>query len=398
MDQILQEIEKCVCEQDDILIGGNDWRENLKILAPLHKLLKKDLQWKWTPECRKAYDPCKQSLTSDTLLVHYDLNRKLRITCDASSYGLGAVLSHAMDDGQGRPIAYASRTLSHTEKNYAQIEHHKPLLAILGPRSAIPTLAAARMQRWALVLSASDHVIEYKSSEKHANCDALSRLPHQNSTIVSESAIYQVSAIDGDFPITAKDIGKATKVHSVLCKEYYYVVSVWPENCQDENLSPYHNRKLELSCEQDCVLWGSRLVIPPVFREKRINELHSEHPGVCGIKAITCTCAWWPKMDEYIERAVKGCTVCQSVRNTPPHASLIPWKWPTRPFQRVHIDFCKKMYRTTPHSTTGMSPGELMMKRRLRTRLSFVKLDLAQVVKGKQAQQKVYKDGKGKSE
>jgi hypothetical protein len=39
---------------------------------------------------------------------------------------------------------------------------------------------------------------------------------------------------------------------------------------------------------------------------------------------------------------VKGCTVCQSVRNTPPHAPLIPWKWPTRPFQRVHIDFCQE--------------------------------------------------------
>jgi hypothetical protein len=84
------------------------------------------------------------------------------------------------------------------------------------------------------------------------------------------------------------------------------------------------------------------VVIPPVFREKMLNELHWEHPGVCGMKAIARTCVWWPKMDEDIERAVKGCTVCQSVRNTPPHAPLIPWKWPTRPFQRVHIDFCQK--------------------------------------------------------
>jgi transposase InsO family protein len=103
-----------------------------------------------------------------------------------------------------------------------------------------------------------------------------------------------------------------------------------------------YNCKLELSCEQDCVHWGSRLVIPPVFREKMINELHWEHPGVCGMKAIARTCAWWSKMDEDNERAVKGYTICQSVRNTPPHASLIPWKWPTRSFQRVHNDFCQK--------------------------------------------------------
>ena len=33
MDQILQGIGKCVCKQDDILVGGNDWQENLKELA-----------------------------------------------------------------------------------------------------------------------------------------------------------------------------------------------------------------------------------------------------------------------------------------------------------------------------------------------------------------------------
>ena len=199
MDQILQGIEKCVCKQDDILVGGNDWQENLKILAevlarlhkynlhlklpkceflkpevvylglkistvglqpveekinavkkaptprnvselrsflgmvqyyhsflpglatmlaPLHKLLQKGIQWEWTHDCQKAFEACKEGLTSDSMLVHYDLNRELRLACDASSYGLGAVLSHIMDDGQERPIAYASHTLSSSERNY----------------------------------------------------------------------------------------------------------------------------------------------------------------------------------------------------------------------------------------------------------------------------------------
>ena len=47
-------------------------------------------------------------------------------------------------------------------------------------------------------------------------------------------------------------------------------------------------------------------------------------------------------MDDEIERAVKLCTVCQNVRSSPPSVSLIPWKWPTRPFQRIHLDFCQK--------------------------------------------------------
>ncbi|PFX16226.1 Transposon Tf2-9 polyprotein, partial [Stylophora pistillata] len=79
-------------------------------LAPLHELLKKGKAWVWIAECQKAYDACKEGLTSDYLLVHYDVTRELRLACDASSFGLGAVISHVMDDGRERPIAYASRT------------------------------------------------------------------------------------------------------------------------------------------------------------------------------------------------------------------------------------------------------------------------------------------------
>ena len=116
----------------------------------------------------------------------------------------------------------------------------------------------------------------------------------------------------------------------------------WPEKCDEEELKPYHILSQELSCERNCVLWGSRVIIPQVFRGKMLKELHWEHPGTCAMKAIACTCVWWPKMDEDIEKEVKLCTVCQNVRSSPPSAPLIPWKWATRPFQRIHIDFCQK--------------------------------------------------------
>ena len=74
------------------------------------------------------------------------------------------------------------------------ITDHKPLLAIFNIKSAIPTLAVVRMQRWALVLSAYDYDIEYKRSEDPANCDALSRLPHEASTVRSEGEVYSVIA------------------------------------------------------------------------------------------------------------------------------------------------------------------------------------------------------------
>ncbi|XP_033108214.1 uncharacterized protein K02A2.6-like [Anneissia japonica] len=60
------------------------------------------------------------------------------------------------------------------------------------------------------------------------------------------------------------------------------------------------------------------------------------------MKAIARFYVWWPKLDVDIEMIVKNCQTCQSVRSTPPTTPLIPWKWPARPFQRVHVDYCEK--------------------------------------------------------
>ena len=148
--------------------------------APLYKLLHKDTKWRWSDECEKAVSELKEALTSDTLLVHYDPNKPLLLATDASPVGVGCVILHIMEDGNERPIAYASRSLTSSERNYPQIEHealgivhgvkrfHKylygreftlitdnqPLSRIFAENKEIPTLAALRLQRWGLILSA----------------------------------------------------------------------------------------------------------------------------------------------------------------------------------------------------------------------------------------------------
>ena len=128
-----------------------------------------------------------------------------------------------------------------------------------------------------------------------------------------ESEIYSLSAIDEDFPIRAKDIGKATALDPLLNRVLDFFMTGWSEKCDEveEELKPCHIRSQELSCEQSCVLWGSRVIIPQVFTEKMLKELHWEHPGTRAMKAIARTCVWWPKMNEEIEKEVKLCTVCQ---------------------------------------------------------------------------------------
>ena len=127
------------------------------------------------------------------MLVRYDVNLPVKFTCDASAYGLGVVISHIIPDHSERPIAYASWSLSRTERNYSQIEKealsiifgvtkfhkflygrsftlvtdHKPLVSILGPTCQIPPLAAACFQRWAILLAAYRYDVEFRSTAQH---------------------------------------------------------------------------------------------------------------------------------------------------------------------------------------------------------------------------------------
>ena len=122
------------------------------------------------------------------------------------------------------------------------------------------------------------------------------------------------------------------KHDSVLSKVLQYTVQGWPNSTDHlpEAFKPYYNRKDQLTTEQGCILWGFRVVIPEKFRERLLNQIHEEHPGMCKMKALARCYLWWPTLDKDIETKVKACAVCAAVRNIPPTAPLHAWLWPTR--------------------------------------------------------------------
>ena len=92
------------------------------LLHPLNQLLKQGSKWHWSKECDKAFTKAKHCLVTAPVLAHYNPNLPIRLAADASAYGIGAVISHVFPDGTERPVAFASRTLTATERNYAQIQ------------------------------------------------------------------------------------------------------------------------------------------------------------------------------------------------------------------------------------------------------------------------------------
>ena len=113
-----------------------------------------------------------------------------------------------MPSGKERPIAFGTRTLSKAEQNYAEgekeaqaiifgikkfhqyiynykfllVTDHKPLTAILSPKAGLPALAAAHLQRWAIILSAYNYDSVFHPTKRHVNADCLSRLPLDNTS------------------------------------------------------------------------------------------------------------------------------------------------------------------------------------------------------------------------
>ncbi|KAK6186733.1 hypothetical protein SNE40_006011 [Patella caerulea] len=85
------------------------------VLAPLYKFLRNEEPWHWGKEQENAFDTSKELLQSSSVLLHYNPDLPLILSCDASPYGFGAVLSHQMKDGSDKPVAYAPRSLAPAE-------------------------------------------------------------------------------------------------------------------------------------------------------------------------------------------------------------------------------------------------------------------------------------------
>ena len=199
--------------------------------------------------------------------------------------GIGAALSHVMNDGTERPIVFASRTLTKTEQGYAQIDKEalaiiwrvkkfhlylfgrfftlytdQPLPSIFHPHKSIPVVTAARLQRYALFLAGYDYKIEYKNTKVHSNADGLSRLPFKTEEraeeVVDPVNVFNMMQFEQS-PITVDNVRRETQRDPVLSQVHEMVTNGWLSS-HVPVLDPFYPRRDEITVHSGFLIFGNQ--------------------------------------------------------------------------------------------------------------------------------------------
>lgn len=127
-------------------------------------------------------------------------------------------------------------------------------------------------------------------------------------------------------PVQRTDICKETRSDSTLSQVMEMATTGrFPQIHDPKNvLAPYINRKNELSSQQDCLMWGCVVVIPPKLRFRVLKELHIRHPGIVRMKAVAHSHVCWPGIDTQIKPSSKTCSLWPQTQKAPGSTPLHP--------------------------------------------------------------------------
>ena len=158
-------------------------------------------------------------------------------------------------------------------EEFTLVTDHKTLTTILNPRKGIPSLAAACLQCWAIILSAYMYEIVFKCTQDHGNADGLSRLslPNVKSPKSHAVDVFTIAQLDS-LPVTAEQLGQTTRTDPLLSKVRRFTKSGWPHQVK-ECLKTYWYRRNKITVEGDCLLWGIRVIVPINCRKMCLSSI-----------------------------------------------------------------------------------------------------------------------------
>ena len=336
-----------------------------ELSQPMRELLCTKNAWVWGPEQERSFSNVKEELTRPTVLALYDPDAETKVSADASSFGLGAVLLQKSGQ-EWRPVAYASRSSTETERRYAQIEKealavtwacekyrdyvlgrhieietdHKPLVPLLSNKrlDGLPP----RVLRFRLRLDRYDYQIRHVPGKELYVADTLSRAPltgtEANSLELQDEAetfiaevVKQAHSSMEQHPLETYRLKQA---EDPICAQVSkHCKSGWPRKHRlSPELIPYWKLRGSLTTHDDILLFNDRIVIPESLRADVMDRVHEGHQGIERCRMRVCSSVWWPGCGKEVTETVQKCPTCAKTakqRREPLIVSQLPeypWK------------------------------------------------------------------------
>ena len=337
-----------------------------ELTHPLRQLLSPKNLWTWNETMDRAFSRVKKSLTESTVLTMYDQDALLKISADASSHSLGAVLLQK-ESTHWKPIVYASRSLSNAETRYAQIEKealastwacerfsnyilgkqvtletdHKPLVPLLNSKSLddLPP----RILRFRLRLSRFDYVVTYVPGKQLHTADVLSRtvsVTNPEDATIEETELF-AEAVVSTLPATSDALEnyRAAQANDPVCSQIIsFCLKGWPNKHQVTHvIRPYWDSREKISVINNLLLYGSRIIVPTALQQDTVEKIHCGHLGIQKCLSRAKISVWWPGMSQQIKTAVTNCRECVSL-SAPSKEPLITSTLPDYPWQKIGAD------------------------------------------------------------
>jgi transposase InsO family protein len=350
-------------------------------------------KFEWTRECETSFAALRAALTDQSVLAFPDFTKPFAIHTDASNVGLGAALTQWDDKMQAaRPVAFASRTLSETERRYSTIEReclalvwamhkfhpyvhgtrvtvhcdHNPLQALMSKNDPYHRLA-----RWQMDLQGYDFKIAYRRGIANKDADALSRAPMPASEKEMQdtlSPILSNTASSGVVAAAATDQRPAPSPTPSLesirrqqradptCREIRDLLTKEPRSEKETRRASYYR-------DVDDILYfmpspekadERQIVVPAALRPTVMHAFH-DHPlaGHMGTRRTYDRIKrsfYWNTLHSDVRKYVESCVTCaqHKPRSTRAAGTLSPIQV-SAPFELVGMDIMGPL----PESVNG---------------------------------------------